>query len=73
MELGKELYLRAASNPRDGWDNWGWWSITCVTHCIWGFISLFSAGIGAGQTEEVNIKGTSRQKGPMKKLYLSFP
>ena len=60
MKLSKRLCIWVASNPGDGvTDAAPEWSITYVIRCIWGFISLFSAGIGAGQTEEVNIKGTS--------------
>lgn len=38
-----------------------------------GVISLLSAGIAAGQIEQVNIQGISRQKGTLRKLYLGFP
>lgn len=43
-----------------------------MIRCISGFISPLSAGIAAGQTEEVNIRGISRQKGTLIKLYLGF-
>lgn len=71
MKLSKRLYLWVASDAGPAW------SITYAMLCIWGFISLFSAGIRAGQTGKVNIKRHLMPKGALgkkkkKKLYLGF-